>query len=111
MKHKKLPKENTLRVRLSIYELIKLEQYAIKHDTTKSKVIRDYIKRLPAIKMNFDQFSEYYYQIFGTKIDEIKFNKTLLKKEVMTLEEWLELRLNAGVRELPLDEWQEIAGW
>ncbi len=45
-------KKNTFRIRLSDRDLEKLHTYALKHNKTSSRVIREYIWRLPNLKEN-----------------------------------------------------------
>lgn len=90
VKHRKLAKKEMLRVRLSEYEIAKLNCYAWKQNKTVSLVIREYIKRLPAVRMTFEEFKTYYQGYHSIKIDETKFNISLLKDQVFTLEEWLQ---------------------
>lgn len=44
-------KEKVLRVRLTAYQLGKLRAYADKHEMTVSRVIHEYIRRLPNPKV------------------------------------------------------------
>lgn len=109
MKRARLAKNHTLRVRISEYEAVKVSSYAYKHGKTVSQIIREYIRRLPAVKMSFDEFENYYEQTIGVKVDVIKFNISILKTSILTLEEWLEIVKYEP--EMPLDDWAEIAGW
>lgn len=45
-------KEKVLRVRVTSHQLQKLKAYAEKHDTTVSRVIHEYIRRLPNPQSN-----------------------------------------------------------
>jgi hypothetical protein len=109
MKKSKLIKSHMLRVRISEYEAVKLSWYADKQNKTVSQIIREYLRRLPAIKMNFEEFSEYYEATTGIKNVETNLNRGYANSLTLSLEDWLKMTRNQN--EIPLDEWSEIANW
>ncbi len=110
MKRRKAFKTQMLRVRITEYEAVKLNFYAHKHDKTVSKIIREYIRRLPSVKMNFSEFKTYYEETTGIEISEINLNISILKNSILSLEDWLEM-IKDQPDGLAIDEWAEIAGW
>ncbi len=52
-------KNNTLRVRLTDYEVTKLRNHAEKHGVSVSHIIHEYIKRLPAPRASGFEGYEY----------------------------------------------------
>lgn len=110
MKRKKPSKTHMLRVRITEYEAIKLDFYAHKHEKTVSKVIREYIRRLPVVKMNFNDFKTFYEETTGEKIPEMKVNISFYKDSIFRLEDWLEM-IKQEPEDIELDDWAEMVGW